>query len=468
MYCECHNNVHASSSFNYFIRKSFKRLPTKLELTRFRKYARRMREVGHNRLLDNHLSSEVFLVLHRFAFGEPLLPNLKTLQLSSVTAEFVPFILLLVSPGTTTIDIGFGGRDLPKALVASTIAIFPTSCPNLQQIRLHSLPRDPMIIAAVSELLLTTDRGALRSFRVDSPLTEEAREVICKLPGLCTLGMVIERDMTLPSLVLPNLRKLIVKYNHGDDCLQIFHGATLGKLETVNFIPQFEQTGDFLGAFERVALAASIQNTLSELRLYTSCPWNPTYSSLLPFTQLTCLNIVFSCGIDCSSSVDDDIITNLARAMPKLEHLKLGATPCRLIPTGVTAKGLMVLARHCPNLLHLRTHFQVASLSVPPATIGMTSNTVSIAMRRGCALTKLDVGEIPVLEESVLVVALTLVRIFPHLETINYTDESWEKVTDAISLSRRIVDCLGKDRYLERPRRDLSDASTGATLESGS
>jgi len=115
----------------------------------------------------------VLLVLHRFAPSEPLLPNLKTLQFSPVTVELVPSILLLAFPGTANISMGFPESGLPKALVALTAATFPTWCPTLRQIHLYSLPRDPMTAAAVSELLLTTNQNALRSFRVDSPLTEE-------------------------------------------------------------------------------------------------------------------------------------------------------------------------------------------------------------------------------------------------------------------------------------------------------
>jgi len=416
-----------------------------LELTRFRKYAQRMREVRYYLFLDSHLSSEVFLVLHRFAPSEPLLPNLKTLQFSPVAAEFVPSILLLASPGTANISIGFPAPNIPKALVASTIATFPTRCPTLRQIHLHSLPRDPMIAAAVSELVLTTNRNTLRSFRVDSPLIEEAREVISKLPDLCTLTVVIERNAPLPSLVLPNLHKLVVIYDHDGDWLRMFHGATLEKLKSITFISESEQIGDFLGAFARVAFAASIQDTLSKFRLYTSCSWNPTYSSLLPFAQLKKLVIEFSCIGGCTSSVDDNIIISLARAMPKLKVLQLGDRPCRCIPTGVTAKGLVVLAHHCPNILHLCIHFQVASLSISPATTGMTPNPGSAAPRKGCALEELVAGGIPVPEQLVLIVALTLVRIFPCIEIIDYADENWRKVTDAISISKQIVDCSGKD-----------------------
>jgi hypothetical protein len=61
---------------------------------------------------------------------------------------------------------------------------------------------------------------------------------------------------------------------------------------------------------------------------------------------------------------------------------------------------------------------------------------------------ELEIGEIPVPEESVLTVALTLARIFPRIEYIDYVYESWEKVLDAICISRQIVDCSSKEHPL--------------------
>ena len=143
-------------------------------------------------------------------------------------------------------------------------------------------------------------------------MTEEAREVIFKLPNLRELSMVIERGASLPSAVLPDLTHLTIMCGHGYDWLRMFQGATVEKLESVIFHSQSEQIGDFLGAFKRAALAASAQNTLSEFHVYPSCSWDPNYSSLLPFTQMTCLTIGFFCDDGCSSSVDEDIIINLA------------------------------------------------------------------------------------------------------------------------------------------------------------
>ena len=351
-----------SSPLNHFIEKSFKRHPTTLEWARFRKYARKIRELRG--LGGQHVqSSELFSILERCAISEPSFPYLKTLELWRVTGKTIPFIHLFLSPRTTIIKIGFIQPECPTAMIASMVSAFPILCPNLQEIGFDSIPRDPMITAAVSGMLLANNRNALRLVHVDSPLTEEVREVVYKLPNLRELSVTIERDTSLPSMVLPSLITLVIGYDGGGDWLSMFHGATFGKLETITFCPESEQIDDPLEAFKKVALTASIQNTLSQLHLYTSCSWNPNHLSVLPFTQLTNLVVEFSCNDGCSSRVDDDIIANLARAMPKLDTLRLGDAPCREIPTGVTVEGLVTLANHCPDLYDLCIHFQVDSLS---------------------------------------------------------------------------------------------------------
>jgi len=448
MYCGCANNMRFPF-FDDLTRQSFKRLPMTTEWTRFRKYARRMREFAQYAVQDPP-SPEVLSDMQLYTINEPLFPNLKALSWEGIAGSCIPFIPLFLSPRTTSIDLSFSS-DSPITMVASMVTTLPTLCPDLQAISLFPLPRDPIIATAVSAMLLATNRNTLRELCVGSPLTEEASDVIYKLPNLHSLSMVIERETSLPSASLPNLTGLGIICDDEDDWPRVFHGTTFGKLKSVIFIPQSKQIGDFLGAFERAALSSSVQNTLSEFCLYTSCSWNPNYSSLLPFTQLVELDIRFSCDSQCSSRLDDNIITDLARAMPKLEILRLGDVPCRRITIGVTTKGLAALSRHCPDLYILRIHLEVASLSDQPAIPGIIPNTGPTASRTDCALTDLEVGETPVPEGSALAIALTLLHIFPRLDSIESIGEGWEEVENAINISKWIIDCSGKQRPLTVP-----------------
>ena len=426
-----------------------------MEWARFRKYARRMRKIECSAL--GVPPSEAFSVLQFRAMKKPFFPNLDTLRLWSPAREFIPSIPLFLSPRTTTIKITFNElKSNPKAVVASMITTLPILSLNLRHIALYHLPRDPMITAAVSEMLLASNRNTLRFFRVDSPLTEEARDVIFKLPDLCDISMVIERDAPLPSVVLPNLTNLTIKCDHAGDLLRVFHGATFGKLASVTFCSKSEPTGNFLEA-----LATSTSATLSTFTFHTSRPWRPGYRSLLPFTRLSRIDIDISCEGGCLSTIDDDIITDIAQSMPGLKNLHLGM-PCQT-PTGVTVKGLAALAYYCLDLSTLRIHFRVASLN-PPAIPIVTSRGEPTIPREDCALTDLYVGKIPMPEESVLMVTLTLLRIFPRIDYIVYSDQRWGKVEDAITHSKHLVDHSSKYTPLVSPRSKVDDASPRSNI----
>ena len=181
-------------------------------------------------------------------------------------------------------------------------------------------------------------------------------------------------------------------WGSGRDWLQGFRGATFGRLKMITSHPVGSaQIGDFLEEFQTVALSTSLQNTLSEFKFRTLWSWNPSYSSLLIFKQMRPLEIEFSChNPGCSSTVNDDIVTSLTRAMPKLEILRLGNAPCSAI-TGVTLKGLVALACHCSHLSELRIHVQAGELGEATTDIespGPPENTAVIP-RVDCALTVL-------------------------------------------------------------------------------
>ena len=443
--------IYALSLLKYLIWQSFRRLPTTMEWARFLKYAQSMRSL----YVECGQHSEVLSVLQLCIADKPLFPNLERIQLWSPTRDFIPSTPLFLSPRTTDIDVTFDTPSaLPKAMVASMITTFPTLCPSLQSLTLCYLPRDPMITAGVSKMLLSSNRNTLQRLTVDSPLTVGAYEAIFNFPNLRQLWVVIEGDISLPSAVLPNLTGMTIKCHHDHNCLQLFRGATFGKLASVTFYSESESIGDFLEEFESLALTVSISDTLSSFTFYTSRSWRPNYRSLLSFTHLERLVINSSCQGGCSSTVDDDIVTDMARAMPRLVTLQLGK-PCQT-PAGVTAKGLAALAHYCPHLSTLCIHFQVASLDLP-AIPGDAYDGGPTVPLEDCALTDLYVGEIPLPEESVLTVTLTLLHIFPRILYIGHIGEGWRKVADAISRSKQLVHRSSKELSLAPPWSKFDD-----------
>jgi hypothetical protein len=245
--------------------------------------------------------------------------------------------------------------------------------------------------------------------------------------------------------MLPNLTSIDVEYDDDLEWLQGFRGATLTKLESTTFRCESGQIGDFLGAFGSVVSTTSAQHTLSSFRFYTPSSWDPSYLALLPFKELKELEIEFSCYDGCSSKVDDDIITLLAQAMPKLESLKLGGTPCRT-RTGVTVQGLIALASRCIHLSELRIHFLGDSL-VEVATIAEDISLTSdetVVRRDDCGLKHLQVGRIPIPPGSAVRIALSLLQIFPRILKVEYVTPEWKEVARTIEDSRRIGIFVGR------------------------
>ena len=434
------------------IRKTFNTVPTKAERSRFQKYARRIRELEVDVSRDL-VHSEVLLTLQFCAGNEPLLPKLTNFFCKNTAGDFIPFIPLFLSPRTTNIRIRFINNPSPVT-TAVTITKFPILCPYIKDLILNPLPRSPAITAAVSEMLLACNRDTLQLLVVNSPLTEHAYEFLCKLPKLRLLRLTIQGATHLPQMELPDLEKISIRWHSGRDWLKGFRGAEIGKLKSIYFRPMLESIplGGFLEEFQSIALSTSLQSSLSELKICASRLWTPNYSCLLGFNQMTKLEIHFCCRSGCSSTVDDDTIINLAQAMPGLESLWLGEQPCGTV-TGVTFKGLVVLASRCLQLSELRIHFQANSLveatnrTDPP----LSSEPTAVTLQRNCALMNLHVGETPIPDAAPLALYLALLHIFPEILNIEYTNPRWREVVDILKLSRRVrghVDYTSKARLL--------------------
>ena len=430
--------------------KTFKKMPTAAELARFTKYSLRMRELKL-KLSEEPIPSNALSVLQLRTLNEPLLPNLKLLELKAAVAGVIPFIPLLLSQKTTDIEIQFVSKP-PAVMVASMMVNLPKLCPHARSITLEPLPRDSTVTDAASEMLLTCNLDTLRFFYVDSPLTEEAYRVIFRLPNLRALWTVFTKPVSLPDVSLPALVSLDIEYHHDHAWLERFRGVTFSKLTEVTFHAKCQQVGAFLEAFEQLALATSASAGLSCFSFHTFLAWNPSYYSLLAFKQLKELNLEFSCHGGCSSSIDDEILVTLAQAMPKLKILQLGKAPCQ-VPGGVTIHGLIALSHHCRDISKLRVHFRTNNLieALNVASGAPQSPQESCLPWEGCALTSLEVGAIPLLDRQRHSVMFALLRIFPRLHGIVYIGEQWKWVADMVALSRGINSAVQHSGKMHQP-----------------
>jgi len=74
------------------------------------------------------------------------------------------------------------------------------------------------MIEAVSDMLLTCNRDTLQWFLVDSPLTEDARRILYKLPKLRGLLATIQGSTLLLLVELPDLEASHVRWDPEYDC----------------------------------------------------------------------------------------------------------------------------------------------------------------------------------------------------------------------------------------------------------
>lgn len=383
------------------------------------------------------VASEVLPALQLSTGGEPLFPRLEGFGCVKAPGDFVPFISFFLSPKTVDICFRFTPY-IPALTVTLTIARLPALCPHIASLVLNPLPRNPAITEAVSEMLLACNINTLQLLSVDSPLTEDARGIVYRLPRLYSLSVLIQGPISLPPVELPCLETICVEWDTGYDWLEGFRGVKIRKLESITLRPSTgpDQIHGFLEEFQSVALSISAQETLSEFSFYTSESWSPNYSSLFAFKRLVKLEVEFSCHHSCSSTVDDDTVVNLAEAMPGLKVLRLGGPPCRA-GGGVAFKGLVALALRCPRLSELCVHLQAHKLadathrSSPPGS-------AAILPRTECALTDLQVGSTRISDQATLAVGLCLLQIFPEIVNIKYSNSLWKKVVDVIRLSRQI------------------------------
>jgi hypothetical protein len=108
-------------------------------------------------------------------------------------------------------------------------------------------------------------------------------------------------------------------------------------------------------------------------------------------------------------------------------------------PPVLQSIGLIDLASRCLHLSKLRSHFYALSL------VGVAANVVttllpigeSFAPRGYFALTDLDVGDILFPLWSAARIAQTILRIFPRILNVEYTDRDWERVNEHIRNFRR-------------------------------
>jgi hypothetical protein len=168
---------------------------------------------------------------------------------------------------------------------------------------------------------------------------------------------------------------------------------------------------------------------------------------LLFLTELAHLVIEFSCRDRCPYKLSDEGLEELVKAMPKLEDLCFGTFPCSR-PTNNTIKSLVAIAKHCKRLKVLVTHTNaeaiVNEMSQPTNWWDGQTSEDPLSVFAGCPLRDTLFGPCPIPNEErgAMAFALTLLRLFPGLQSVATSsleeDPLWETVNELIATHGRI------------------------------
>ncbi|KAJ6477896.1 hypothetical protein C8R47DRAFT_644146 [Mycena vitilis] len=343
---------------------------------------------------------KVFPVLN-LAFPNTVLHNLQSLTWDHTEVDF-HYIRIFLRPTLTKITLRFTSES-GSSLLASLIE----TCPKLIDINISSGYFD---LGPISHFVL----GLQVVEALDVPaLDQNALEHLSQLPTLKSLRLESPPNLVVspmyPGLSFPALHNLCIASGDMTPVVQILRLCTNVPLKLFSFT-----FFDFYTAAELCALLDAVsgrgichsslaelsvgseEDPLDDLTLHILTP--DTICLLFCFPNLTYLSLDTALGFD----FDDDMVSKMAHAWPRMETLQISArSPPRSPRT--TPACLQVLARHCPLLVKLTMAFD-----------GTTIPAINPGDGEQECLHELSVQHSPITSPSAM--ARYLSRLFPNLK----------------------------------------------------
>ena len=417
--------------------------PSEDEWDRFSAYARRMRNLS----ITPHTvfpTAPTFELLATRFLDSSMLPNLLELEWWHTDASIhIPGFLRLLLPTVSLITLDLSLKNIPDP--RKVLSVISPIYNTLQCIYITGGDSD--LVQEFSTLLFNCNPRLLRAFYVDGQLSRTAFIHASQLPRLLYLGATVQPEgqeplggASLPAMMFSSLQYLGIKEFDTDSIwMQSLERICSTSLEMLALeLVNVESARTIL----HLALAnlhrGGPHRALTELMVDCEGGFcglevdTTTVKHLLPFTQLTTLNISFVCGQDqCGYKFSDKDVEKLVKAMPKLEHLALGKKPCSL-PANNSDKSLLAIARHCKHLKTLLIHANVQAVM-----IGTSDYNHLPGEDQGCNLHSITFGPcfIPDGVRGAWAFASKLLRIFPHLDTVNSSDQTqqWWWVSETVT-----------------------------------
>jgi len=399
--------------------------------------------------------SEAALKLLNTRFsGRCMLPKLRDIGWIGASPEQLELALqLIVSPILTDFRLGVSPRGpLNASQAIPALKALAPAYNSLVGIHIcNSTIHDPHIIDAASTVLLKCNPEKLRYFHVDSALSVEAFTYATQLPNLESFFIRTEpTEFDVPPLptspVFPSLGSLEINANDTrSPFLQTI--ANLG----LEFPAATLRT--FLPTTITALRPRGLHQTLTRLSITPEGDFDLDMAALRPLlflNQLTYLEITFLCSQDrCPHNLSDKNLEELVKAMPKLELLSLGPIPCAQ-PANSTLKSLVSIAKHCKHMQTLIIHTNVEAIVHEMLHHGEGGEGPPLedplSPFPACPLSSINFGPcfIPNDEQGATIFALTLLRLFPLLNSVTVFPPLrercplWELVGGAITTHRGI------------------------------
>jgi hypothetical protein len=253
-------------------------------------------------------------------------------------------------------------------------------------------------------------------------------------------NLVLSTRAIVRLMMLPNLRIWATKQGppqvtdlirHGvpDGVTSIFPSLTIldltGKL-ALEWLSLFEATNN--GTPPWIIAGGSLPALTYRHPLFVD---SLLVSRILPLAGLT--EVFFDMGClmrPCVSKFTDQDVERLAIALPNLEALTLGESPCDQNTCPTTVRSLLSLSVHCTKLRHLNIHFRTENLRADMLDLLSYAYSQGLHLRPKCSLGALKVGEmLPKLADyDPMLVSIGMLMIFPSLVKFSTRSPAWAKM----------------------------------------
>ena len=381
------------------------------------------------------LSNEITrLVVPASAGTPPVLPlHLRELNwwLNETNVSFLPKFL---SPHLTKINITITTKTFFHPL--ETVGPWDGELPE------DVVPKMRSVIKALPPSLqsLCIQLGG----GLEARLTEEISGYISKCGESfreLNTNLVLSTQAIVHLMKLPNLRSWATKQEPPQVTDLIHHGVPDGVTSLFPSLDALDIHGE--AALEWLSLFETVNNgTLPWIIAGGSLPVltyrNPTLlidsplvTRILPFAGLTDVCFDMECFMrPCISKFTDQDVERLATALPKLEALTLGRSPCRDNTCPTTVRSLLFLSVHCTKLRHLNIHFRTANLRADILDLLDYAYSQGLQSKPKCPLEALVVWEmcLELADCDLMLISIGMLMIFPSLVKFCTMSPAWAKM----------------------------------------